>query len=71
LFLIIYFNNIYIYIYILKGLRNHIYINKDNTNWGFNNLINKSNLNKSNKSLLENNKCIIGIYLKVYKYKNG
>lgn len=49
------------------------YFNRNSTSWGFNQFIKKSDLfetkNDVNKPIIENNKCIIGTYFKIYNYK--
>jgi len=49
------------------------YYNRNSTSWGFNQFIKKSDLfetkNDVNKPIIENNKCVIGTYFKIYKYK--
>ena len=51
------------------------YYNRNSTSWGFNQFIKKSDLfetkNDVNKPIIENNKCVIGTYFKIYKYKQG
>jgi len=49
--------------------------NGTDSSWGFKNFIKKSDIfyedEVSHKSLIENNKFILGVYINVYKYDEG
>jgi len=52
-----------------------VYYNNDFYGWGHSLLVRKEKLNvkqkDTGKSFVENNKCVIGIYCRIYNYHKG